>query len=68
MSDEETPQGRDDTQSGSEDAGQPGISDEELPDDVRPGDDNPLAYGPSDDDDEDEGMSLGGDDDMGQPG
>ena len=26
-----------------------GISDEQLPDDVRPGEDNPLAEGPTDD-------------------
>ncbi len=36
------------------------ISDEQLPADLRPGDDNPLAN-PSSDDDEDRGISLGPD-------
>ncbi|QIK67618.1 hypothetical protein G7072_15785 [Nocardioides sp. HDW12B] len=34
-----------------------GISDDQLPDDLQPTDDNPLAKPPSDDD-EDSGMSL----------
>ncbi|GGF47622.1 hypothetical protein GCM10011519_22080 [Marmoricola endophyticus] len=50
-----------DEKTGSDDAAQPGISDDQLPDDVRPDDDNPLAHGPTDEDDEDEGMSLGED-------
>lgn len=37
------------------------IDDEQLPEDLQPTDDNPLAKPPSDDDDEDSGMSLGGD-------
>ena len=36
------------------------VSDEMLPDDLQPTDDNPLAKPPSDDD-EDKGMSLGPD-------
>jgi hypothetical protein len=36
------------------------VSDEMLPDDLQPTDDNPLAKPPSDDD-EDTGMSLGPD-------
>lgn len=51
----------DEKQAPDEDANQPGISDDQLPEDVRPAEDNPLAYGPTDDDEE-EGMSLGGDD------
>ena len=37
-----------------------GISDDQLPEDLQPTDDNPLAQPPSDDD-EDSGMSLGPD-------
>jgi hypothetical protein len=37
------------------------IPDEDLPEDLQPTDDNPLAKPPSDDDDEDSGMSLGSD-------
>jgi len=37
------------------------IEDEDLPEDLQPTDDNPLAKPPSDDDDEDGGMSLGPD-------
>lgn len=67
MSDEQnSSSGSDEKTTGSDDANQPGISDDQLPDDVRPSEDNPLAYGPTDDD-EDEGMSLGGDDDPGAP-
>lgn len=58
MSDDETKPGTDEEP---REAGQPGISDDQLPDDVRPSEDNPLAKGPTDEDDEDEGMSLGGD-------
>ncbi len=39
---------------------QEGISDEQLPDDVRPSDDNPLASGPEDGE-EDKGLSLDAD-------
>ena len=35
-----------------------GITDEQLPEDLRPTDDNPLAKAPDDGDDEDEGLSL----------
>ena len=35
-----------------------GISDDQLPEDLQPTDDNPLAKPPSDEDDEDSGMSL----------
>jgi len=38
-----------------------GISDDQLPEDLQPTDDNPLAKPPSDEDDEDSGMSLGPD-------
>jgi hypothetical protein len=37
------------------------ITDDMLPEDLQPTDDNPLAKPPSDDDDEDSGMSLGPD-------
>ena len=37
------------------------IDDDQLPEDLQPTEDNPLAKPPSDDDDEDSGMSLGGD-------
>ena len=37
-----------------------GISDDQLPDDLQPKDDNPLAKPPGEDEgDEDSGMSLG---------
>lgn len=35
--------------------GRGGISDDQLPEDLRPSDDNPLAKGPGEDDDDDEG-------------
>jgi hypothetical protein len=38
-----------------------GISDDQLPEDLQPTDDNPLAKPPSDEDDEDAGMSLDAD-------
>jgi hypothetical protein len=39
-----------------------GISDDQLPDDLQPTDDNPLAKPPSDDEDDDgQGISLGPD-------
>jgi hypothetical protein len=39
-----------------------GISDDQLPEDLQPTDDNPLAKAPSDDEDSDEqGISLGPD-------
>ena len=39
-----------------------GISDDQLPEDLQPTDDNPLAKPPSDDeDDDDQGISLGPD-------
>ncbi len=41
----------------SEEGADVGISDDQLPDDLQPTDDNPLAKPPSDDD-EDSGMSL----------
>ena len=66
MSDEQTSPGDSDEKTTGPEDGQPGIGDDQLPDDVRPSEDNPLAYGPTDDD-EDEGMSLGGDDDPGAP-
>lgn len=37
------------------------ISDEQLPEDLQPTDDNPLAKNPDEDSDEDSGMSLGPD-------
>src|SRR3954453_4021936 len=37
-----------------------GISDDQLPEDLQPTDDNPLAKPPSDEDDEGSGMSLEG--------
>lgn len=48
-----------------QDGGGGGISDDQLPDDVRPGDDNPLAKGPLDDDEEEPTVDLQG---MDQPG
>jgi hypothetical protein len=49
----------DSTPKGAEEAG---ISDDRLPDDLQPHDDNPLAKTPSDDeDDEGQGISLGPD-------
>jgi hypothetical protein len=48
--------GNDDA-STSDDAEGEGISDEQLPEDLRPTDDNPLAKAP-DEGDEDEGLSL----------
>jgi len=47
-----------DASGGSEEPGT--VSDEQLPEDLQPTDDNPLAKPPSDDDDEG-GMSLGPD-------
>lgn len=48
-------------QTGERDQGEPGeVTDEMLPEDVRPGEDNPLAE-PLDDEDEEKGMSLGPD-------
>jgi hypothetical protein len=38
-----------------------GISDDQLPEDLQPTDDNPLAKPPSEEDEENEGMSLGPD-------
>jgi hypothetical protein len=38
-----------------------GIADEQLPEDLQPRDDNPLAKPPSDEDDDEGGMSLGPD-------
>ena len=38
-----------------------GIADEQLPEDLQPTDDNPLAQPPSEDDDGDGGLSLGAD-------
>lgn len=53
----------------------PGITDDQLPEDVRPSDDNPLAKGPGEDGEEGEpggtgltGEKLDGMPDMGQPG
>ena len=37
------------------------VTDDMLPEDLQPTDDNPLAQPPSEDDDEDSGMSLGPD-------
>jgi len=38
-----------------------GISDDQLPEDLRPTDDNPLAQEPADDDGSDSGLHLGPD-------
>ena len=40
-----------------DDAEREGISDEQLPEDLRPTDDNPLAKAPDAGEDEDEGLS-----------
>jgi hypothetical protein len=46
--------------SGSQTAGGTGaITDDQLPEDLRPTDDNPLAKAPADGDDEDSGLSIG---------
>ena len=53
----------------SDDSGSPGaegteavgISDDQLPEDLQPTDDNPLAKAPSDDDGDEKGISLGPD-------
>ena len=39
-------------------AAQEGITDEQLPEDLQPTDDNPLAKAPEEGDDEDAGLSL----------
>ncbi|MGN6129749.1 MAG: hypothetical protein ACTHOK_05355 [Nocardioidaceae bacterium] len=53
----------------------PGITDDQLPEDVRPSDDNPLAKNPGEDDEGEAGGTGGmtaekleGMPDMGQPG
>jgi hypothetical protein len=47
--------------SGDDPAADGRITDDMLPEDLQPTDDNPLAKPPSDEDDEDAGMSLGPD-------
>ncbi|HMD11261.1 MAG TPA: hypothetical protein VKG90_02915 [Marmoricola sp.] len=49
--------GNDDASTPDDAAEGEGISDEQLPEDLRPTDDNPLAKAP-DEGDEDEGLSL----------
>jgi hypothetical protein len=50
--------GNDDASTPDDAAEGEGISDEQLPEDLRPTDDNPLAKAPGEGDDEDEGLSL----------
>lgn len=52
---------RDNASSGDDPAADGRITDDMLPEDLQPTDDNPLAKPPGDDDDEDSGMSLGPD-------
>ena len=62
MSDDEKNQSSEQSSNTSGEAGEDvGISDDQLPEDLQPTDDNPLAKPPSDDD-EDSGMSLNPDD------
>lgn len=58
MSDRERDDSSDKGRTDGEDVG---ISDDELPDDLQPTDDNPLAKAPSDNEDDDKGISLGPD-------
>ena len=53
--------GNDDASTRDDAAEREGISDEQLPEDLRPTDENPLAKAPDEGDDEDEGLSLGQD-------
>ncbi len=63
---EQSPEGtentdRDSSSTGDDPAADGRITDDMLPEDLQPTDDNPLAKPPSDEDDEDSGMSLGPD-------
>jgi hypothetical protein len=61
MSDRDSSRTDDDTSPADTDD-EVGISDDQLPEDLQPTDDNPLAKPPSDDDDDDgKGISLGPD-------
>jgi hypothetical protein len=61
MSDRDPSKNDDDSTPASQDD-EVGISDDQLPDDLQPTDENPLAKPPSDDeDDDDQGISLGPD-------
>jgi hypothetical protein len=61
MSDRDPSKNDDDSTPASQDE-EVGISDDRLPEDLQPTDDNPLAKAPSDDEDDDEqGISLGPD-------
>jgi hypothetical protein len=48
--------------------GDVGIRDEDLPEDLRPTDDNPLAQNPEDQKDDDEPAKVEGMPDVGDPG
>ncbi len=48
--------------------GDVGIRDEDLPEDLQPTDDNPLAQNPEDQQDDDEPAKVEGMPDMGDPG
>jgi hypothetical protein len=61
MSEDEKNQSTDTSNESAEDAGDVGISDDQLPEDLQPTDDNPLAKPPSDEDDDEQGISLGPD-------
>ena len=50
--------GNDDASTPDDAAEREGISDQQLPEDLRPTDDNPLAKAPDEGDDADEGLSL----------
>ena len=50
--------GNDDASTSDDAAAQEGITDEQLPEDLRPTDDNPLAKAPEEGDDEEAGLSL----------
>jgi hypothetical protein len=47
--------------------GEVGIRDEDLPEDLQPTDDNPLAQNPDDQDDDGEATKVDGLPDMGDP-
>lgn len=48
--------------------GEVGIRDEDLPEDLQPTDDNPLAQNPEDQKDDDEPAKVEGMPDLGDPG
>jgi len=56
------------SESSDENEGGPGIRDEDLPEDLRPTDDNPLAKNPSDADEPEGQGTAGGMPDPGSPG